>query len=248
MENFPKRFNLKGATVTNMRELGGYQREDKKVTKYKEFLRSSTMADLTEEHCDYLISYGLKTVIDLRSDYEIARDPSSFADYVGVSYKNIPLLCEKHPQISENITLGELYIAMFEERHNFAEVFAFMAENAEGIILFNCVAGKDRTGVVATLLLMLAGIDKVDILVDYEISSTYNKKIAEEYYSNKFKYLEDEELIKGEISKWQHIMHARPEYIEKFYDAVIKFGGVEEYLRSCGISNKIIEIIKNKVI
>nr|WP_280949466.1 tyrosine-protein phosphatase [Halalkalibacter urbisdiaboli] len=35
--------------------------------------------------------------------------------------------------------------------------------------MFHCAAGKDRTGILARLLLCLAGVEKKDILSNYEI-------------------------------------------------------------------------------
>ena len=41
----------------------------------------------------------------------------------------------------------------------------------EGAILFNCTAGKDRTGIVAALLLGLVGVSSDDIIYDYTLTA-----------------------------------------------------------------------------
>lgn len=41
-------------------------------------------------------------------------------------------------------------------------------------VLFHCTAGKDRTGILAALLLKLCGVCNEDILADYQVSATYN--------------------------------------------------------------------------
>lgn len=45
--------------------------------------------------------------------------------------------------------------------------------NAEGETLFHCQEGKDRTGVISILLLLLGDVADIDIIVDYEISNAY---------------------------------------------------------------------------
>jgi protein-tyrosine phosphatase len=39
--------------------------------------------------------------------------------------------------------------------------------DAEGGVIFNCHAGKDRTGITAAICLLLAGVEDRDIIDDY---------------------------------------------------------------------------------
>ena len=48
-------------------------------------------------------------------------------------------------------------------------------------VLFHCTAGKDRTGVVAALLLWLAGVSEEDILADYIVSGPYLQQMLRAY-------------------------------------------------------------------
>src|SRR5437868_14289436 len=51
-----------------------------------------------------------------------------------------------------------------------AAILGSMAEAPPGGILFHCFAGKDRTGVIAALLLAVAGVDRDLIIQDYVLS------------------------------------------------------------------------------
>lgn len=42
--------------------------------------------------------------------------------------------------------------------------------------MFHCTAGKDRTGVTAALLLLLAGVCKEDVIADYILTGPYLQK------------------------------------------------------------------------
>lgn len=46
----------------------------------------------------------------------------------------------------------------------------------KGAVLFHCTAGKDRTGILASCIFTLCGISQEDIVADYEVTYTYNKK------------------------------------------------------------------------
>ena len=42
--------------------------------------------------------------------------------------------------------------------------------------MFHCTAGKDRTGVLAAILLLLLGVAEEDIIADDQVSFTYNRR------------------------------------------------------------------------
>ena len=54
------------------------------------------------------------------------------------------------------------------ERH--AAVISAIAQARSGGVLFHCIRGNDRTGIIALLLLALVGVTPEDIIADYEIS------------------------------------------------------------------------------
>jgi hypothetical protein len=54
------------------------------------------------------------------------------------------------------------------ERH--AAVITAIAQAQPGGILFHCVRGYDRTGIISLLLLAIAGVTAEDITADYELS------------------------------------------------------------------------------
>ena len=108
----------------------------------------------------------------------------------------------------------------------------FILDNIDGCLLFHCQAGKDRTGVLAMILMGLAGVSKEDIVANYEVTHTYLKE-------NVKLRLEDglEEL---EFSK--------PQWIEKAYDHIIEhYGSFKVYLMAVGLTKKEIKKIRRKL-
>ena len=192
----------------NVRELGGYATKKGSITIHHQFLRSENLTDITEEDKTFLIEYGLSGIIDLRSREEALIYPNPFRGNNAVKYINCPL-----------ITDGILD-------------FHFILDNIDGCLLFHCQAGKDRTGVLAMILMGLAGVSKEDIVANYEVTHTYLKE-------NVKLRLEDglEEL---EFSK--------PQWIEKAYDHIIEhYGSFKVYLMAVGLTKKEIKKIKGKL-
>ena len=127
---------------------------------------------------------------------------------------------------------GEFYVKLVEYKEMLYKIFHFILDNIDGCLLFHCQAGKDRTGVLAMILMGLAGVSKEDIVANYEVTHTYLKE-------NVKLRLEDglEEL---EFSKLQ--------WIEKAYDHIIEhYGSFKVYLMAVGLTKKEIKKIKGKL-
>jgi protein-tyrosine phosphatase len=164
--------------LLNARDLGGYRTRHGTRTREKTLLRTDDLYKLTPEGARALLAYGVTTVIDLRWPAEAASRPSPFQGSDSrVRYAHISLLDGSEQEWSSRTP------AVPKERWNctvlehakreIAEVLRAVAEAPRGVVLFHCVAGKDRTGVVAALLLAAADVQPSEIAVDYAISTEY---------------------------------------------------------------------------
>lgn len=103
-----------------------------------------------------------------------------------------------------------------------------------GAVVFLCSAGKDRTGIIAALVLYLCGVAREDIVADYMVSSVYNtnginkklEALPEEYLSK----LPDPELLKSCLA-------SEPETITALLDALDR-RGIRERLAEHGFSSQ----------
>lgn len=64
------------ASLYNCRDLGGYQTEDGRMTKWGQVFRSDALHELTASDKEYLNSMEIRTVIDFRSPKEISAHPN----------------------------------------------------------------------------------------------------------------------------------------------------------------------------
>ncbi|MCI6858906.1 MAG: tyrosine-protein phosphatase [Eubacterium sp.] len=221
----------------NVRELGGYATRNGSVTKYHQFLRSENLTDITEEDKEFLIDYGLKAMIDLRGREEALVYPNPFRTDDRVTYINCPLITENILDLravkEEGFNPGEFYVKLVEYKEMILNIFRFILDHEDGCILFHCQAGKDRTGVLAMLLLGISGVSKEDIIANYEVTYTYLKDHVEIRLDDGLEELE----------------YSRPEWIEQAYDHIMSvYGSFKKYLLSTGLTKKEIRQIREKLL
>src|SRR5258708_12632217 len=80
-------------------------------------VRSDDIGHLTQAGCDALIAYGVTTVIDLRTDTELARVPNPFTNGVGAVYRHVPLIDDSMMLgLGEASGMFERYLWMLDGR------------------------------------------------------------------------------------------------------------------------------------
>lgn len=162
----------------NIRDLGGLPRAGGGATLPGRVLRACAMQGLPAEGRGALVAGGLSTVIDLRSDAERAAVPPPFAGVAGVETRALPLFADLAPITvmmgdDPGFRLETRYVRALEiAAPRFAAVIGAIAEAAPGMVLFHCTAGKDRTGLIAALLLGLAGVERDAVVADYARTAT----------------------------------------------------------------------------
>ena len=104
--------------ASNVRELGGYPVEEGGQTAYHRFLRADDISELSESDIQFLLRYGVTSVLDLRSDGEVCRKPDVLAGVSGVLWKNVPFLRGEAGDMSRYAgegavaDLGEMYLSL----------------------------------------------------------------------------------------------------------------------------------------
>lgn len=167
---------------SNFRDLGGYKTIDQKTVKWGLLFRSGQLSKLTDKDLHYLSTIPLKTIIDFRSEEE-AKEQVSILPF---TVSNEVLLPIKPGNLSKNNAMQivmdandelahKLLVDINEQLvlHNQDEYKAFFkeVERADAPLMFNCTAGKDRTGLAAALLLTALGVDKNTIREDYLLTN-----------------------------------------------------------------------------
>jgi protein tyrosine/serine phosphatase len=163
----------------NVRDLGGMPTEDGRETTFGAVVRADNIGTLTAEGRRELLDYGVTRVIDLRWHHERDEDPRTELD---VEVLHLPLfgdhnerreadrrLLERIPDHTECRRVMYLeHLDVYAER--FARAISAVASAPNGCVLIHCAAGIDRAGLIAALLLRLAGVSNEDVATDFALS------------------------------------------------------------------------------
>ena len=233
-----RRLPLEGAK--NTRDLGGYPCLGGSV-RWGAFVRSDSPEYLTEADIGYLKTYGVGNVVDLRRADEAQNYPSALAGHADFQVKNIPLSSSFHGVDFEGDVPGSmsgLYIQILDEAQSeVCAVMQAMADAASGV-LFHCAVGKDRTGVVAMLLLKLAGVSDADIIADYAVTDIYMK----EAYGT-------QQLVFSRKDIPEFVLQSRPESMERVLRHLREtYGTAREYLLQCGMAQSALTALSKKLV
>ena len=136
-----------------------------------------------------------------------------------------------------------LYFHMIEKgASNIAGTIDLMAGIEDGAFLFHCAAGKDRTGIIAAVLLGLLGVRREEIVADYILTEEFNDAIMATLTRNEG-YAE---RSKGYSPDAMRAPAARMERTLRFIDD--RYGGAREYLVSSGLRPEAIERLKTNLL
>ena len=203
-------------------------------------IRSDSVSHLTEPGRAALAGYGVTTVLDLRSEGELARDPSPFGTHSEISYVHRELIDDGNMNnIVDARDMLERYVFVLETRKEaFRDVFTSVAE-ADGTVLFHCFAGKDRTGVVAAMLLELASVNRDQIAADYGATDVQLAPMYETWIA---------EAPPEKRDDFRAELQCPPERILGVLDHLDReWGGVDGYLEAAGVKPSDVDRLRSRL-
>lgn len=221
--------NFEFTSIKNFRDLGGLRLTGGGLTRHGVFARSDLPKTLKPEELDALREGGFTTVIDLRIPDEMLCFPHALEHAEGFDYHPLKLdnwLRDRFYTPSESAAYYHMLLAY---KDNLLPILTLCADAGTGVF-FNCYAGKDRTGVLAALLLLLAGVCDEDIIADYR--ATYDS-----FWGG----------VPEEKMKFRRLVPVA-ENMVIFLDIFRrKYGDAESYCRSIGLDNEKINKIRRKL-
>ena len=213
----------------NARDLGGHPTPTGR-TRHRAVVRSEAPSRLTAAGRRQMIDHGVTCFLDLRSDQEAEDDPSPFADAPG--YRRVTILDAEGMERSQAISAAEdLMKLLLEERsHLIARALADLLElSISGGVLLHCRAGKDRTGVIAALLLANAGVDAITIAGDHARSADNMEPLYAIWQQQAATEAERLAIAMRKFAPTRESMLHTLAWLDERYD------GVPGYLRASGL-------------
>jgi protein-tyrosine phosphatase len=216
----------------NFRDLGGYRSAGGARVRWGQVFRSDTLA-LADEDLEVFAALGIRAVYDLRSDRERETSPNRLPEGANVvelvaliSQDSSPPSLETLQMDGETFLAG-IYLHMLERSAvGFGRILSGLADGSRLPAVFHCAAGKDRTGMVAALLLSVLGVDEGEILDDYELTSRYRRpeRIAATKARLEGEYSVPAEVVAGILRTPRWAMESTLTEIRR------RYGSVEGYL------------------
>ncbi|WP_018350296.1 tyrosine-protein phosphatase [Longispora albida] len=232
--------------VYNFRDLGGYTGHEGRTVRWGLLYRSASLAPLAEDGPDRetFAGLGVRTVVDLRYPWEVERS-GRFPETEGVAYHNLSVEHRPYQQASMEATVepgpflaGKYMEVASDGVKEIRQVLDLVAEDT-GPLVFHCMGGKDRTGLIAALVLSLLGVSEEDIVADFAITGQFAHLAVARFVERT-----------GKQPSWPYTGQTPPEVMEIFLaELKAEYGSVREYCATAlGIDDAFVETLRARLL
>jgi protein tyrosine/serine phosphatase len=227
----------------NFRDLGGWPLAGGGRVRRGLLYRSDALHRLTRPDLVRLRGLGIATVVDLRSSHEVAEDGRGPLAAAPARYHHLPFFDgERRGAPIPPGDLAEIYFQMlrFAAKPIAAALGVLAASEAPAV--FHCAAGKDRTGVLAAVLLSSLGVADEDVVADYARTQEAMERVTarlreSEAYAYVFTELPPETL------------HARPETMRALLArATAEWGSLRGYAHFAGVPSTALDALAARLV
>ena len=212
---------------------------------------------MSPQDVDQLRALGIRCAFDLRSNKERITQPTRFTHITGLNYHfrdhdhiagDIRRLLESPGVLPKHA--HDLMVSVYQElpydfKESFIRLFKLL-ERGDLPLVFNCAAGKDRTGIAAALVLSALNVPREVILEDY--------MLTEQCFDQSCALLLDENYLalfaQVEREVWEPLMRVHPDYLNAMFDRLNETdGSVHGYLATAlGVDAQTVDRIKTQLL
>jgi protein-tyrosine phosphatase len=227
----------------NFRDLGGYQSGRGGQLRWRRIFRSDNLSTLTDSDYKVLADLSIATVIDLRTKKEV--EQGKIRPSAAYSYHHLPMADVLPDTTDTRWSSPEFVAARYRDMLAEADgcmraALSIAADPRSYPLVFHCAAGKDRTGIVAAIILSLTGVSREDIIADYMRTQPAMERMVAS-------------LIQGSPDRARHvephlpaINGTRPGNISGLLQMIDnEYGSVEEYTWHIGAAGSISRLCEN---
>ncbi|WP_026248918.1 tyrosine-protein phosphatase [Streptomyces sp. LaPpAH-108] len=229
----------------NFRDLGGYSAGKGQVVRWGRLFRSDSLGKLGGADWERFLALGVRTVIDLRHPWEIEAR-GRVPEHASLTYLNLSVEHRPYdqpgqgPEVEPGPFLAGKYLEVAHdgtaELRRALEVIA----SADGPVVFHCASGKDRTGLLAALVLALLGVAEPEIVADFTLTEHATERLVADWRAEH----------PGQVATWPGHNRAPAEVMRLFLDALTaKYGSVREYARDLlGVDDDLVAALRRALL
>ena len=249
---YPRHINFE--SVPNFRDLGGYRTRDGRAVAWRRLFRSAALHSMSRPDIARLKEdIRPRAVIDLRTPREpIKQREISLLGEVGARYHNVPFRPDspdylKHEtELFRDATdLGELYLYRIRQPQfgkRLVDSLELIVDRNNHPLVFHCSVGKDRTGVLAAMLLAAAGVMDEDVIHDYTLSAPFMPELRDHWRNDPAAPPEVKEVPDFQ---WE----ASAESMARFLALLRReYGSAAGYLKAQGADNSLLQRLEEALL
>ena len=236
----------------NVRDLGGLETASGGRTRHGAVVRADNVRRLTAVGWEAAIGHGIRRLVDLRFEGEEPGepDPPDELEVVAVSLfgKHNPGRAHSFDErMRDTEDIADVFAATYIDTLErspaiIAEAVGAVADTEAGRgVVVHCFAGKDRTGIVAALLLAVAGVPDELVAADYAASGPGVEALSAPWL--------DAAESPDELALRRRVVQSPHETMT----AVLAWlrttaGDAEGYLRQAGVSAEQLERLRGRLV
>ncbi|MFE3328490.1 tyrosine-protein phosphatase [Streptomyces sp. NPDC059176] len=171
----------------NFRDLGGYRAADGRSVRWGVLYRADSLAKLADEDWDRFVALGIRTVIDLRYPWEIERrgriPQAERFTYANLSIEHRPYdQAEIDPDTDPWRYLADRFAEVAQDGVQEIRQAIELIAASDGPLVFHCTSGKDRTGLLAALVLTLLNVSAEQVLADFALTELATGRLVADWH------------------------------------------------------------------
>lgn len=224
--------------ILNFRDLGGYRTRGGRMVAWRRLFRSGELHYMTGNDAVKLKEeIKLNSVIDLRTPRWDREMRFELLNQVGAAYFNMPFITtfdrgsDKENRLFQSISnMDEYYLYLLRQEGFGGELMKALeviADSRSHPLVFHCSAGKDRSGILAAIILGVLGVADEDIVEDYTLTASYIDEMKKRW--------DTIPEMADYIDLPEYILLASSESMELFLSALKQeYGSVRGYVEAQG--------------
>ena len=229
----------------NFRDVGGRPTQAGRRIRTGLLFRSDALHHMTPSDVERVRDVlGVRTVVDLRSGVERETEPPAALCAPPVALHHVPFFDRDRSSAGAgaSLSLAQLYALMMQfARAPIVQAVEILA-SADSPAVFHCAAGKDRTGVLAAVVLGALDVPDELIVDDYaDTRHALERILARLRESRSYDYVFDE--LPPET------LHAEPETMADLLAHVrARYGSMRGYLRESGVAEPTLARLASRLV
>ncbi|MCQ4043279.1 tyrosine-protein phosphatase [Streptantibioticus rubrisoli] len=229
----------------NFRDLGGYQTVDGRTVRWGRLFRSDSLGKLQGQDWDRFLALDVRTVIDLRYPWEIRRS-GRVPPYEGLVYHNLSIEHRPYdqaglaPEVEPAPFLADKYTEVAHDGvKELRRALEIVADDTLPLV-FHCHSGKDRTGLLAMLILALIGVREDDIVADFALTELATERLVAEWHAS----------YPDLTLRWPGYGRAPAEIMRLFLARLnSRYGSVQGYAyERLGVDNELVAALRSQLL